>query len=404
MPESRSACPGGTASPTALSRRQALRRGAALAAAPVLAPFVNLGRHELFAGTPWAQEFSERAVRLVREATVMDMLCPFKIAGDLVEGWMKDPASFSEEDFAYYRDSGIDVFHPTGGGTSGRDAHENIRTYLAEWNGFLAHHPDRFLRVTEPRHLDAVNGSGRIGVILGLQNSEHFREVDDVDVFHGLGQRISQLTYNAQNRLGAGSMEDGDGGVSDFGEDVIRRMNEVGMAVDVSHCGDRTTMEAFEISEAPVLITHSNARALNPGYLRNKTDDAIRRMAEQGGVMGITMVRSFVSDREPTTLDDLLDHFDHVAHLVGVEHVGIGADTDIRGGYDDSPPDVWEQIGGRYRAEYEFRHKIDMDEMPTQKRVYLLTEGLIGRGYSDEEIRMMLGENFRRVLKEIWAR
>lgn len=394
------------AEPTAsrLSRRDVLKRGATLAAGAALgAPFVGRGRYELFGGTPWAQEFSERAVRLVREATVMDMLCPLDIAGGNVGRWMRDPGSFTDEDFAYYRDSGIDVFHPTGGGTSGRDAHESARTYFGEWNGFLAHHADRFLRVTEPRHLDEVNGSGRLGVILGLQNSDHFRSVGDVDVFHSLGQRISQLTYNSQNRIGTGSMEDRDGGISDFGADVVARMNEVGMAVDTGHCGDRTTLDAFEISTAPVLITHSNARALNPGYLRNKTDEAIRRMARTGGVMGITMVRSFVKGEEPTTLDSLLDHFDHVARLVGVEHVGIGADTDIRGGYDASPPERWERIGGRYRAEYEFRHKIDMDEMPTQKRTYLLTEGLIGRGYSDEDIRLVLGGNFRRVLQEIWA-
>ena len=333
----------------------------------------------------------------------MDMLCPLKIAGDDVAGWMKDPSSFGESDFAYYRDSGIDVFHPTGGGTSGRDSHENVRTYLGEWNGFIAHHSDWFVRVTHPNHLDQINGSGKIGVILGLQNSAHFNEVDDVDVFHGLGQRVSQLTYNSQNRIATGTMEERDGGISDFGEDVVRRMNEVGMAVDVSHCGDRTTLDAFEISSRPVLITHSNARALNPGYLRCKTDEAIRGMAETGGVMGITMVRSFVAGTEPTTLDSLLDHFDHVARLVGVEHVGIGADTDINGGYDASPPEAWERIGGRYRAEYQFRHKIDMDEMPTQMRTFLLTEGLMERGYGDDEIRMILGENFRRVLGEIWT-
>ena len=387
-----------------LSRRDLLRRAAALGAvSQVAAPFVNTGRYELFAKTPWAQEFSERAVRLVREATVIDMLCPLKIAGDDVAGWMKDPSSFGEEDFAYYRDSGINVFHPTGGGTSGRDSHESVRTYLGEWNGFIAHHSDRFLRVTDGSHLDQVNESGKIGVILGLQNSSHFNEVDDVDVFHGLGQRVSQLTYNSQNRIATGTMEERDGGISDFGEDVVRRMNEVGMAVDVSHCGDQTTLDAFEISTKPVLITHSNARALNPGYFRCKTDEAIRGMAETGGVMGMTMVRSFVSGEEPTTLDSLLDHFDHVASLVGVEHVGIGADTDINGGYDASPPEAWERIGGRYRAEYKFRDKIDMDDMPTQMRTYLVTEGLIGRGYGDEEIRMMLGENFQRVLKEIWT-
>ena len=270
-----------------LSRRELLRRSVGLAAAtPFAAPFVHRGRYELFAGTRWAQEFSERAVRLVREATVMDMLCPLKIAGDDVAGWMKDPSSFGESDFAYYRDSGIDVFHPTGGGTSGRDSHENVRTYLGEWNGFIAHHSDWFVRVTHPNHLDQINESGKIGVILGLQNSAHFNEVDDVDVFHGLGQRVSQLTYNSQNRIATGTMEERDGGISDFGEDVVRRMNEVGMAVDVSHCGDRTTLDAFEISSRPVLITHSNARALNPGYLRCKTDEAIRGMAETGGVMG----------------------------------------------------------------------------------------------------------------------
>ncbi|NNM32962.1 MAG: dipeptidase, partial [Gemmatimonadetes bacterium] len=248
-----------------LSRRELLTRAAGLAAvAPIAAPFVNRRRYELFASTPWAQEFSERAVRLVREATVIDMLCPLKIAGDDVEGWMKDPSSFSEADFAYYRESGIDVFHPTGGGSSGRDSHENVRTYLGEWNGFIAHHPDWFVRVTDSSHLDRVNESGRIGVILGLQNSAHFNDVDDVDVFHGLGQRVSQLTYNSQNRIATGTMEGRDGGISDFGEDVVRRMNEVGMAVDVSHCGDRTTLDAFEISTRPVLITHSNARALNP--------------------------------------------------------------------------------------------------------------------------------------------
>ena len=393
-----------TESARPFSRRDLLRRALALATVtPIAAPFVNRSRYELFGGTPGAQEFSERAIRLVRESTVIDMLCPLKIAGDDVAQWMKDPSSFSEADFAYYRDSGIDVFHPTGGGTSGRDSHENVRTYLGEWNGFIAHHSDWFARVTDPSHLDRVNESGKIGVILGLQNSEHFNAVDDVDVFHGLGQRVSQLTYNFQNRIGTGTMEDLDGGISDFGEDVVRRMNEVGMVVDVSHCGDRTTLDAFEISNRPVLITHSNARALNPGYLRCKTDEAIRRMADSGGVMGITMVRSFVSGEEPTTLASLLDHFDYVASLVGVQHVGIGADTDINGGYDASMPEAWAQIGGRYRTEYQFRDKIDMDEMPTQKRTYLLTEGLIGRGYGDEEIRLMLGGNFRRVLKEIWT-
>ncbi len=386
-----------------LSRRDVLCRGAMATTVPFVAPFINRGRPTVFDGTPFAQDFSARAIRLVEEATVMDMLCPLSIAGDYTENWMLDPATFGQEDFELYRDSGINVFHPTGGGSGGRDAHERALRWAAEWNGFLANQSDRFLRITTPAHLDEVNVSGKLGIILGLQNSDHFRQVDDVDIFYALGQRISQLTYNSQNRIGTGSMEDRDGGISDFGEDIVLRMNEVGMAVDVGHCGDQTTLDAFDISTKPVLVTHSNARALNFGYARNKTDDAIRKMAQNGGVMGITMVRSFVSGEEPTTIEQLLDHFDHVAALVGVEHVGIGADTDIRGGYDASPPESWAQIGGRYRDQYKFRDKIDMDEMPTQKRTYLLTEGLIRRGYSDDDIKLMLGDNFKRVLKEIWT-
>jgi len=388
---------------TSISRRDVLRRGAMAAAVPLAAPFVGRGRYTLFARTSLAQEFSARAIRLVEEATVMDMLCPLSIAGGYTQGWMADPSTFGQEDFELYRGSGINVFHPTGGGSGGRDAHERALRWAAEWNGFLAYQSDRFLRITTPAHLDEVNGSGKLGIILGLQNSDHFRQLDDVDVFYALGQRISQLTYNSQNLIGTGSMEGRDGGISDFGEEIVGRMNQVGMAVDVGHCGDQTTLDAFEISSKPVLITHSNARALNFGYARNKTDDAIRRMAQSGSVMGITMVRSFVSGEEPTTIEHLLDHFDHVARLVGVEHVGIGADTDIRGGYDASPPERWAQIGGRYRDQYKFRDKIDMDEMPTQKRTYLLTEGLIRRGYSDADIKLMLGDNFRRVLKEIWT-
>jgi len=391
--------------PPVLTRRAALRRGAALAAAPALAPWVLRGRFTPFAHMGDSQEFSARAIRLVDEATVIDMLCPLSVVSDRSDGWLRDPDSFTAEDFELYRDSGIDVFHDTtgGGALGGRDDHERAILWAAAWNGLVAAHPDWFFRITTAEDLAAANGSGRIGILLGLQNSTHFRTPDDVGRFHALGQRVSQLTYNSQNRIGTGCMDRSDGGISDFGAEVVEHMNQVGVAVDVSHCGDRTTMDAFEISTRPVLITHSNARALNPGYPRNKTDEAIRRMAASGGVMGMTAVRSFVRGEEPTTIEHLLDHYDHVSKLVGVEHVGIGSDTGIRGGYDAYDEEEWAEIGGRYRDQYRFRHKIDMDEMPTQKRTLLLTEGLIRRGYGDDDIRLMLGGNFRRVLGEIWA-
>jgi len=238
-------------------------------------------------------------------------------------------------------------------------------------------------------------------VILGLQNAQHFRRLDDVNTFRDLGQRVAQLTYNSRNLIGNGSTERRDDGLSDYGVAVVQRMNEVGMAVDVSHCGDRTTLDAFEVSRRPVLITHSNCRALVPGHPRVKSDEAIRAMAKSGGVMGITAVRMFVRDREPTTIEHVLDHFDHVAKLVGVEHLGVGSDIDLDG-YDDMPPELNKRLRAGYKGSYGFREKIDVEGLDHPKRMFDLTEGLIRHGYNDPDIEGVLGGNFVRVLSDIW--
>jgi membrane dipeptidase len=174
------------------------------------------------------------------------------------------------------------------------------------------------------------------------------------------------------------------------------------MAVDVSHCGDRTTLDAFEISKKPALITHSNCRALAPGHPRCKTDEAIKKMAAAGGVMGITGVRMFVKNEEPTTIEDALNHFDHVARLVGVEHLGVGSDIDLDG-YDDMPPELNRQLRAGYKGSYGFREKIDIEGIDHPRRMFDLTEGLIRRKYSDRDIEGILGGNFKRVLSQIWS-
>ena len=178
-------------------------------------------------------------------------------------------------------------------------------------------------------------------------------------------------------------------------------MNEVGMAVDVSHCGDQTTLDAFEVSTSPVLITHSNVRKLAGGHPRCKSDEAIRKMAKSGGVMGITGVRNFVRDKEPTTIEHMLDHFDYVAKLVGVEHLGVGSDMDPDG-YDDIPEPAYSALKGAYKDSYKFRDKIDTDGFDNPLKIFTLTEGLIRRGYADADIELILGGNFKRALGEIW--
>jgi membrane dipeptidase len=283
----------------------------------------------------------------------------------------------------------------------GPDAYLEVLKFFATWNGFIADHTDYFMRIDSAGDLERVKRSGKIGVLLGLQNSEQFRTPADVTFFHGIGQRVSQLTYNSRNMIGNGSTERRDEGISDFGVAIIDRMNSVGMAVDASHCGDRTTLDAFEVSKKPVLITHSNCRALVSGHPRCKTDEAIKKMGAAGSVMGITGVRMFVKADEPTTIEHVLDHFDHVAKLVGPAHLGVGSDIDLYG-YDAMPPELNRQLRAGYKGSYGFREKIDIEGLDHPKRMFDLTEGLIRRKYSDKDIEGILGGNFKRVLSQIW--
>ena len=315
--------------------------------------------------------------------------------------WMLDPETFTAADIQPFKESGINVIHPAVG-MGGPNAYDNTLKFFASWNAFIANHDAHFIRIDSAVDLDRVKSSGKLGILLGLQNSDHFRRPDDVDFFRGLGQRVSQLTYNSRNLIGNGSTERRDEGISDFGVAIVERMNKVGMAVDVSHCGDRTTLDAFEVSKKPVLITHSNARALVGDHPRCKTDEAIKKVGAAGSVMGITGVRMFVKTDEPTTIEHLLDHYDHVRKLIGPEHLGVGSDIDLYG-YDKMPPELNKQLRAGYKGSYGFRDKIDIEGVDHPKRMFDLTEGLIRRKYTDADIRGILGGNFARVLKQIWV-
>ena len=376
-----------------------LKRSGVAAAAIVAAPMINRGRFRLFAGS--STEYSGKTLDLVGRAIVIDMLAVLTLDFNKQSKWFKDPETFTAADFQPYKESGINVFHPAVG-MGGPNAYESVLQFFASWNGFLANGQDYFMRIDSVADLKRVKQSGKLGIILGVQNSEQFRRPDDVDFFRGLGQRVSQLTYNARNLIGNGSTERRDEGISDFGVSIIERMNKVGMAVDVSHCGDRTTLDAFEISKKPVLITHSNCRALVPGHPRLKTDEAIKKVGQAGSVMGITGVRMFVKGDEPTTVEHVLDHFDHVRKLIGPEHLGVGSDIDLYG-YDAMPPELNKQLRAGYKGSYSFREKIDIEGLNHPKRIFDLTEGLIRRKYSDADIEGILGGNFERVLTQIWA-
>ena len=382
-----------------VSRRDFLASSVAAAVGLRGGPAIARRRFRLFAGS--SAEYSERAIRLVRESLVIDMLSPFKISPSQSTKWLTHPESITAAEIQRFRDSSINIFHPAIG-MGGPNANHDVLAFFALWNGFIAHHDDWLMRVDSLDALARVKRSGKIGVILGLQNSEQFTRPDDVDSFYAVGQRVSQLTYNARNLIGNGSTERRDDGLSDYGVAIVERMNKVGMAVDVSHCGDRTSLDALEVSKKPVLVTHSNVRALNPNHPRCKPDDVIRAVGKAGSVMGITGVRNFVKGSEPTTVEDVLDQFDYVRKLIGAEHLGVGSDIDLDG-YDKMPPDEYKRLKAGYKGSYAFRDKIDIEGLDHPKRMYDLTEGLIRRKYSDPEISGVLGGNFQRVLGVIWS-
>src|SRR3569833_2172986 len=342
------------------------------------------------------RKYSKKEMDLVERSLVIDMLGPLKL--DFRPEAFAEP--LREQDAAMFRTCGITAFH-TSVGVGGPNAYDEALQFMVAWSGFAGRNSDVVSLVGTAADLDHAKAKHKIAVIMGLQNAEQFREPKDVKEFHQFGLRCAQLTYNSQNYIGSGSTDRVDGGISDFGVDIIKAMNEVGMLIDVSHSGDRTTLDAIELSPRPIAFTHSNCRALN-NHPRLKTDEAIQKLARKGGVMGITGVRNFVKDREPTTVEDVVDHIDHVVKLVSIDQVGIGTDSDLMG-YDHMQPDQYAKLKAAYKASYAFHNKIDTDGFNHPKKIYELTDALIRRGYSDSNIQAEHGGNNRRQKGDSWT-
>jgi membrane dipeptidase len=253
---------------------------------------------------------------------------------------------------------------------------------------------DRLIFVTQVDDIFRAKKEGKIGVGFHFQNSRPVEyDLRLLDVFYRLGVRVIQLTYNEKNMVGDGCTEKTNSGLSKFGVKMVERMNKIGMVVDLSHVGYRSSMEAIEVSKDPVIFSHSNAWKVSASK-RNLKDDQIKALAAKKGVIGMNAFPGFVKWENPT-LDDLLNHVDHIANLVGTDHFGIGFDysqTTLASykywGYDPEtyplPPWVYPK-------------NIDtIDKTPN------FTQGLVSRGYSDKDIKKILGENFIRVYQQVW--
>jgi membrane dipeptidase len=363
------------------------------------APFVLRKSYRVFAQS--AREYPERVVRLMRESLVIDLLNQFLYRTDqkkLQEKWLTQPGAFTEADFRRFQSTGVSVINFGYAAEDFADAQQ----LFAKWNSFIAEYPQWLMRINNAADLAKAKEHSKFGIIFGLQSSDQFGTVDDVNRCFGYGQRISQLSFNFRSRVADGAFEPYDGGLSEFGGKVIDRMNAVGMAVDLGHASDKTKMDAIARSRVPVILSHGNCRVLNPNSLRASTDDAIRKLASKGGVMGITDIAFMVKGTEPVTIEDVIDHYDHVRDLVGIEHVGVGSDAGIESNDLGSPAILKEMLtkaDPRYHVHGE--HEIVMG-LGGATRMYELTAGLVRRGYTDEQVRLVLGGNWARVLREIW--
>ncbi len=230
-----------------------------------------------------------------------------------------------------------------------------------------------------------------------------------LEMFSRFGYRVAHLTYNRRNFVGDGCTEPSNAGLSDFGSQVVETMNNLGSAIDTPHSGIKTTMDACEASEAPVLATHTVCRDIS-GHPRGKTDEQLRALAETGGFAGMTCIPWFLA--EHGTIVDLLDHIEHAIDVMGIDHVGIGTDVGF-----SAPPPVEPEMKdiprgrNRWWALWPEGTLSPSPEAAAENRTGSLswicwpyfTTGLLMRGYSEEEIAKIVGGNILRVLDDVWA-
>ncbi|MBI3980029.1 MAG: membrane dipeptidase [Chloroflexi bacterium] len=335
-------------------------------------------------------ELSERTTQLHRRSVVIDAL---------------DVSRFGESHFRKMQQGGITaaivtVIMPS---LHFRQAVEGVR----EFDLLVERHADLVMPIRSVADIATAKATGKVGLIYDFQNALPIEgDLRLITVFHSLGVRVIQITYNTANFVGDGCLEPRNGGLTVFGRAVVREMNRTGILVDLSHVGERTSLDAVDASALPVAITHCCARTL-VDHPRNKSDEVIRAVAARGGVIGLTSVCHFVCDfthKVPPTIEQYLRQIDYIANLVGIDHVGIGMD------YTEglSPDFVYTPTWGGVLPAADTT-SVNRDvwpqpyAIPDSSQFALVTEGLLARGYTEADVQKILGANWVRLFQETWT-
>ena len=253
--------------------------------------------------------------------------------------------------------------------------------------------------VRQASDIQQAKATNRVGVILGFQDTAPIEDnLRLLAVYHALGVRIIQLTYNHTNRVGSGNLVPNDQGLTAFGREVIGEMNRLGILVDVSHCGPQTTLDAIEASPKPIAFTHANpiVRCSHP---RNKTDDALKRLAAKGGVVGVVVFPPMLTCSGAATLDDYVATIDYLVNLIGIDHVGIGPDF-----MEEMTPEVSAQAlkGMSPQALAQFQTVKPTVGFESISVCANVTAALLAHGYSVDDVKKIMGGNWLRLYSEVW--
>ena len=341
-----------------------------------------------------APQVGERAAALHRRAIVIDALTTSRLTPEQAERMRLGGVTATNHTAAYFSHD-----------------FEDAVADIVSVRRLLEARPDDYLLVEAADDIETAKAEGKAAIVLGLQNARPVGDrLEFASVLHALGIRIIQLTYNERNLVADGCTEPGDAGLSRFGRDLIEELNRLGVLIDLSHCGYRTTREAIAASGRPVAITHANPLALSSSP-RNKPDDILNALAERGGVLGLCAWSPLAhrgSGRRPR-LADLLDMIDYAVDLIGADHVGVGTDHgegvytraewERKWGRTGLYPEVTGALGDWYGFDARY-----VEGLHSAALFPNLTDGLLGRGYADADVLKIVGGNFLRLFRDTWTR
>jgi membrane dipeptidase len=274
---------------------------------------------------------------------------------------------------------------------------------IAQWKSDLAEHSDILMQVHSAADIRRAKEAKKVGIFLGFQNSYAVEQnLDHLYLFRDLGVRVIQLTYNTQNLVGSGCWEGRDSGLSDYGRDMVDRMNELGILVDLSHVGDTTSSDAIAHSKKPVAYTHCFPNAIMK-HPRNKSDEMLKKIADKGGFVGVVAYTPFMPKGDDSTVEDVLDGYEHMINVVGENHVGIGTDFTQGQGVEFFHYLRSDKGFGRMLTAPMTKRPDNPKGLDGPSEYANLTEAMMKRGWTEKRIRKVLGENWLAFLEEVWG-